>query len=139
MKLHVRVIVEQDVDGRTQRALELLSRQDAQVGLDERVEGVADDEAEVFEAHAVDALVERRYQLDETDVVALADRERLLEEKLRNRPPVLHVLEVGGRDALKIVACRDVLAPGATPAWLIGKSATSMPRLAQRRACRRHL
>jgi len=95
VKLHVRVVLEQDVDRHAERALELLSRQDAPVGLDEGVERVADDEADVLEAHAVDALVEGRYQLDEPDLVALAHGERLLEQQLRDRSPVPQVLDVG--------------------------------------------
>ena len=48
MELHMGVVVEQDVDRGVERSLKLWSRQEGPVGLDERVEGVADDEADVL-------------------------------------------------------------------------------------------
>jgi hypothetical protein len=64
----VREVLEQDVHGVgcAVRALELLAREDGLVGFDELVEGVADHDTEVLQAHLVDALVHGRDELSGT-------------------------------------------------------------------------
>jgi hypothetical protein len=64
----------------------LLSRQDGLVGFDERVEGVADHDAEVLEPHLVDALVDGWVELDERDGLDVEDFERLRGDDQGRRP-----------------------------------------------------
>ena len=79
IELHVGEVLEQDVDGVgcAVRALELLPRQNGLVGRDERVESVADHDAEVLQPHPVDALVHGRDELDERDGLAVEDLQRV--------------------------------------------------------------
>src|SRR5438552_5495672 len=97
VELHVGEVLEEDVVGLVVRALELLPGQRGAVLPREGIYLVADDDPEVLEAHLVDALVDRRDELDERDRHPLEDLERRGEEDLRDRPAVPDVLEVGGR------------------------------------------
>src|SRR5712691_3733198 len=65
----------------------------------------------MLEAHPVDALVDRRDELDERDRRPVEDEERLGEDDLRDRPAVPDVLEVGARVTLKQGALMDVQVP----------------------------
>src|SRR5712664_1551870 len=65
----------------------------------------------MLEAHPVDALVDRRDELDEGDWRPVEDAERVREEDLRDRSAVPDVLEVRGRVALEECAQMDVLVP----------------------------
>src|SRR3989442_14063166 len=67
----------------------------------ELVDVLTDDDAEVLEAHPVDALVNGRDELDERDRSPVEDIERLGEHDLGDRAPVPDVLEVRPRIALE--------------------------------------
>jgi hypothetical protein len=67
----------------------------------EGVDLLADDHAEVLQAHLVDTLVDGRDELDERDDLAVEDAERLGEEDHRDWPSVPDALEVGDRVPLE--------------------------------------
>src|SRR5213596_3283020 len=77
----------------------------------EVVDVLADDDAEVLEAHPVDALVNGRDELDERDRSPLEDIERFGEHDQGDRTPVPDVLEVRTRMALEKRALVDVKVP----------------------------
>ena len=79
--------------------------------LDERVERVADHDAEVLQPHLVDALVDGRDELDERDDLAVEDLERLGGDDQGDRAAVPDVLAVGDRVALEERPDVDVLVP----------------------------
>jgi hypothetical protein len=68
-ELHVGEVLEEDVIGLDVRALELLPGQRGAVLTREVIDLVADDDPEVLEAHLVDALVDRRDELDVRTVI----------------------------------------------------------------------
>src|SRR3989475_1441169 len=77
----------------------------------EVVDVLTDDDAEVLEAHPVDALVNRRDELDERDRSPVEDVERLGEGDQGDRTPVPEVLAVRPRMALEKRALVDVKVP----------------------------
>jgi hypothetical protein len=77
----------------------------------EVVDAVADDDAEVLEAHPVDALMDRQDELDERNGLAIQDVERLGQQNLRDRPAVPDVLEVRDGMPLQERADMDVAVP----------------------------
>src|SRR5437764_2521784 len=77
----------------------------------EVVDVLTDDDAEVLEAHPVDALVNGRDELDERDRSSVEDIERLGEHDQGNRTPVPEVLTVCSRMALEKRALVDVKIP----------------------------
>ena len=70
-------VFEQDVDRLDARTLELLASQCGSMHSREVVDLLTDDDAEVLEAHPVDALVNGRDELDERDRSPVEDIERL--------------------------------------------------------------
>src|SRR5256886_12139152 len=97
IELHVGEVLEQDVIRLVVRALELLPGQGPAMHARELLDVVPDHDTEVLQAHPVDALVDRRDELDERDEGAVADDERLRQQDLRHGPAVPDVLHVGGR------------------------------------------
>src|SRR5713101_9398345 len=77
----------------------------------EVVDVLTDDDAEVLETHPVDALVNRRDELDERDRSPVEDIERLGEHDQGDRTPVPDVLAVRPRMALEKRALVDVKVP----------------------------
>src|SRR5438105_11994477 len=77
----------------------------------EVVDVLTDDDAEVLEAHPVDALVNGWDELDERDRSPVEDIERLGEHDLGDRAPVPDVLEVRPRMALEKRPLADVKVP----------------------------
>src|SRR2546425_655418 len=77
----------------------------------EVVDVLTDDDAEVLEAHPVDALVNRRDELDERDRSPVEDIERLGEHDQGDRTSVPDVLAVRPRMALEKRALVDVKVP----------------------------
>jgi hypothetical protein len=77
----------------------------------EVVDVLADDDAEMLEAHPVDALVNGRDELDERDRSPVEDIERLGEHDQGDRTPVPDVLAVRLRMALEKRALVDVEVP----------------------------
>src|SRR5213082_3441755 len=77
----------------------------------EVVDVLPDDDAEVLEAHPVDALMNGRDELDERDRSPLEDIERLGEHDLGDRTPVPDVLAVRPRMALEKRPLVDVQIP----------------------------
>src|SRR4051794_1199695 len=77
----------------------------------EVVEVLTDDDAEVLEAHPVDALVNGWDELDERDRSPVEDIERLGEHDQGDRTPVPHVLGVRPRMALEKRPLVDVKVP----------------------------
>src|SRR6266487_876080 len=77
----------------------------------EVVDVLTDDDAEVLEAHPVDALVNRRDELDERDRSPVEDIERLGEHDQGDRTPVPDVLGIRPRIALERRALVDVKDP----------------------------
>ncbi len=65
MELHVGEVLEEDVVGLVVRVLELLSGQRGAVLPREGIDLIPDHDAEVFETHLVDALVDGRDELDQ--------------------------------------------------------------------------
>ena len=81
------------------------------MGSDERLEGVADHDAEVLQPHLVDALVDGRDELDERDRLSVEDFERLGGNDQGDRSAVPHVLPIGDRMTLQQRPSVDVLVP----------------------------
>src|SRR5213593_4072799 len=77
----------------------------------ELVDVLTDHDAEVLETHPVDALVNRRDELDERDRSPVEDIERLGEHDQGDRTPVPDVLEVRTRMALEQRPLVDVKVP----------------------------
>src|SRR5438876_2932625 len=77
----------------------------------EGVDVLTDDDAEVLEAHPVDALVNGWDELDERDRSPIEDIERLGEHDQGNRTPVPDVLSVRHRMALEKRPLLDVQVP----------------------------
>src|SRR5437773_1846368 len=77
----------------------------------EGVDVLTDDDAEVLETHPVDALVNRRDELDERDRSPVEDIERLGEHDQGDRTSVPDVLAVRPRMALEKRALVDVKVP----------------------------
>src|SRR6266567_2615023 len=77
----------------------------------EVVDVLTDHDAEVLETHPVDALVNRRDELDERDRSPVEDIERLGEHDQGDRSPVPDVLAVRPRMALEKRALMDVKVP----------------------------
>src|SRR6266498_3247996 len=77
----------------------------------EVVDVLTDDDAEVLEAHPVDALVNGRDELDERDRSPVEDVERLGEHDQGDRTPVPEVLAIRPRMALEKGALVDVQVP----------------------------
>jgi len=91
----------------------------------------------VFEPHPVDALVDRRDELDERHRRPVEDLERISEDDLRDRPAVPDVLEVRGGVSLEERAQVEVQVQSATrqARWLRAYGAMSIPRAASRSRC----
>src|SRR6266498_5636726 len=111
VELHVGEVLEEDVDRLDVGTLELLPSQRGSMHSRELVDLLTDDDAEVLEAHPVDALVNGRDELDERDRSPVKDIERLGEHDLGDRAPVPDVLEVRPRMALEKRALVDVQVP----------------------------
>src|SRR5437867_3016404 len=77
----------------------------------EVVDVLTDDDAEVLEAHPVDALVNGRDELDERDRGPVEDIERLGEHHLGDRTPIPDILGVRPRMTLEKRALVDVKIP----------------------------
>ena len=69
----------------------------------EGVDLITHDDPQMFEAHAVDALVDRRDELDERHPHPIEHHEGFGQDDLRDRPAVPDVLEIGGRVAFQQV------------------------------------
>src|SRR3954452_4232260 len=82
VELHVGEVLEQHVDGFDVATLELLPGQRGAMHARELVDLVADDDAEVLEAHPVDTLVNGRDELDARDRSPVEDVERLGKDDL---------------------------------------------------------
>jgi diketogulonate reductase-like aldo/keto reductase len=104
-------VLEQDVVGLDVATLELLASQRGSMHSREVVDLLTDDDAEVLEAHAVDALVNGRDELDERDRSPVEDIERLGEHDQGDRTPVPDVLGVRLRMALEKRPLVDVQVP----------------------------
>jgi hypothetical protein len=91
--------------------MELLASQGRSMHAREVVDLLTDDDAEVLEAHPVDALVNGRDELDERDRSPVEDIERLGEHDQGDRTPVPEVLAVRPRVALEKRALVDVKVP----------------------------
>jgi hypothetical protein len=87
------------------------ARQDGLLGSDERVESVADHDAEVLQPHLVDALVDGRDELDERDDLSVEDFERLVGNDQGDRAAVPEVLAIGDGMAFNETPHLDVLIP----------------------------
>src|SRR5438034_104221 len=111
VELHVSEVLEQDVDRLDVGTLELLASQRGPMHSREVVDLLAHDDAEVLEAHPVDALVNGRDELDERDRSPIEDIERLGEHDQGNRTPVPDVLSVRHRMALEKRPLLDVQVP----------------------------
>jgi hypothetical protein len=85
------------------------------VSLDERIEGVADHDAEVLQAHLVDALMHWWDELDERDGRAVEDLERLGKDDQRDGAPVPEVLPIGDRMPFEKRSRADVVVPLGNP------------------------
>ena len=94
-------VLEQDVIRLVRRALELLAGQRFSVQARESVNLIADDYAEVLQAHLVDALVDGRDELDERDDLAVEDAKRLGGDDQGDRPSVPDPLAIGDRVPLE--------------------------------------
>jgi hypothetical protein len=77
----------------------------------EGVDVLTDDDPQMFEAHPVDALVDRRDELDMGYRHPVEHHERLGEDDLRDRPAVPNVLEIGGRVTFQQGPLMDVKVP----------------------------
>ena len=112
VELHVREVLEQDVDRiwRAGWALELLAGENRFVGFDERVEAIAHDDAEMLATHLVDALVDRRDELDHRQRLAIEYLE-LIEHDQRDRAAIPHILTIGARVTLQLCPDANVLVP----------------------------
>src|SRR5439155_5303422 len=88
VELHVGEVLEQDVVRLDVGTLELLASQRGSMHSREVVDVLTDDDAEVLEAHPVDALVNGRDELDERDRSPVEDIERLGEHDQGDRSPV---------------------------------------------------
>jgi len=104
-------VLEQDVIRLVRRALELLAGQRWPVLAGEGVDLLADDHAEVLQAHLVDALVDGRDELDERDDPAVEDAERFGRDDQGDRPSIPDVLAIGDRVPLEERPEVDVLVP----------------------------
>jgi hypothetical protein len=104
-------VLEQHVDRLDVGTLELLARQHGPMHSRELVDLFTDDDAEVLEAHPVDALVNGRDELDARDRSPVEDIERLGEHDLGDRTPVPDVLEVRTRMALEQRPLVDIQIP----------------------------
>src|SRR5207244_5385426 len=111
VELHVGEVLEQDVARLDRGTLELLASQRGPMHSREVVDVLTDDDAEVLEAHPVDALVNGRDELDERDRSPVEDIERLGEHDQGDRTSVPDVLAVRPRMALEKRALVDVKAP----------------------------
>src|SRR5436189_6369876 len=111
VELHVGEVLEQDVVRLDVGTLELLASQRGPMHSREVVNVLTDDDAEVLEAHSVDALVNRRDELDTRDRSPVEDVERLGEDDLGDRTSVPDALEVRPRMALEKRALVDVQVP----------------------------
>src|SRR5215208_2342952 len=111
IELHVGEVLEQHVDGLDVGTLELLPGQRGPMHSRELVDLLTDDDAEVLEAHPVDALVNGRDELDARDRSPIEDNERLGKHDQGDRTPVPDVLAVCGRMALEKRALVDVQIP----------------------------
>ena len=74
-----------------------------------------DHDAEVLQAHPIDALVDRWDELDERNDRAVEHLERFRQEDLGHRPPVPDVLEIGGGVPFQEGPDVDVLVPVGDP------------------------
>src|SRR5918994_1612687 len=101
VELHVGEVLEEDVDRLDVRTLELLPSQRGSMHSRELVDLLTDDDAEVLEAHPVDALVNGRDELDARDRGPIEDIERVREDDQRDRTPVPDVLAVRPRMAFE--------------------------------------
>src|SRR4029077_2103109 len=97
VEIHVGEVLEQDVERFDIATLGLLAGQRGPMHSRELVELLTDDDAEVFEAHPVDTLVNGRDELDARDRSPLEDLERLGEHEQGDRTPVPDVLAVRPR------------------------------------------
>jgi hypothetical protein len=79
-------VLEQDVVRLDVRSLELLASQRGPIHSREVVDVLTDDDAEVLDAHPVDALVNGRDELDERDRSPVEDIERLGESSCSSPP-----------------------------------------------------
>ena len=107
----MREVLEEDVDRLDVGTLELLPSQRGSMHSRELVDLLTDDDAEVLEAHPVDALVNGRDELDARDRSPVEDLERLGEHDQGDRTPVPDVLAVRLRMALEKRALVDVQVP----------------------------
>src|SRR5215467_9736767 len=111
VELHVGEVLEQHVDRLDMGTLELLPGQRGPMHPRELVELLTDDDAEVLEAHPVDALVNGRDELDARDRGPVEDLERLGEHDQGYRAPVPDVLAVRPGMALEKRPLLDVQVP----------------------------
>src|SRR5262249_18736736 len=111
VELRVGEVLEQDVDRLDVATLELLPGQRGPVHSRELVELLTDDDADVFEAHPVDTLVNRRDELEARDRSPIEDLERLGEHDQGDRTPVPDALAVRPRVTLEKRALVDVQVP----------------------------
>jgi hypothetical protein len=89
----------------------MLSREHGVVSSDERIESVADHDAEVLQPHLVDALVDGRDGRDERDDLTVEDFERLGGYDQGDRTAVPDVLAIGDHVAFEQIPHVCVLVP----------------------------
>jgi hypothetical protein len=111
MKLHMGVILKQDVIRRIDFTLKLLTGENVPMAASKLLEVFADNEAEVFEPHLVDTLMKGRNELDQVNRLPKRRRERLRQEHLGDGSPIPHALEVSSASSLNAVTSTDILVP----------------------------
>jgi hypothetical protein len=109
VELHVGEVLEQDVVRLVAFTLELLAGEGRPMGPGELVDRIADHDPDVLEPHLVDALVDRRDQLDQLNGHVRLHVHGLPQQDLRDRPPVPDVLQVRRGVALEQAADVEVL------------------------------
>jgi hypothetical protein len=111
MKLHMRVVLKQDVVWRIELTLKLLAGEDVPMAVSKLLEAFADYEAEVFDSHLVDTLMKGRNQFDQLNRLSKRCRERFRQEHFGDRPAIPNVLEVGNASGLNTVTSSYILVP----------------------------
>jgi hypothetical protein len=111
MKLHMGVILKQNIIRRIDFTLKLLTGENVPMATSKLLEVFADNEAEVFDSHLVDTLMKGRNELDQLDRLPKRRGERFRQKHLGDGSPVPHVLEVSGASSLNAVTSTDILVP----------------------------
>ena len=111
VELHMGEVLEQYIVWLEAGALELLPSKGRSMLAGECVDVLANDDAEVLEAHPVDPLVNGRDELNERNRRSVEDLDRLGQHDRGDRPPVSDGLVVRARVAFEKRALVDVKVP----------------------------